>query len=127
MAETPQPERTSSVSAGSQRIRTGLNRAGVATSHALARLRHPRRSSETAEAPQDEQGAEPAAEPSSVAVDVQRIRTAVADAGGAAGRTLARANWAGVILVALVQVGIAFIAWRVSVWRSRRRRARDRH
>ena len=54
--------------------------------------------------------------------DLRRIRTRLADAGGATRRAMERLRLARVITVAAVQVVIAFIAWRVWVWRARRRR-----
>jgi hypothetical protein len=48
----------------------------------------------------------------------------LSDARVATGRVLERANWARVIVVAVVQVVIALIAWRISVLRDRRRRRR---
>ena len=54
--------------------------------------------------------------------DLRRIRTQLADAGSATRRAMERLRLARVITVAAVQVVIAFIAWRVWVWRARRRR-----
>ncbi len=93
----------------------GLN-AGERVRVAVRRFSRPR--SETAD--------EPKPEPTSAAHDVQRIRTELADAGIAARRGLARLRLARVIIAAAGQVVIAFIAWRIWVWRSRRRRTRRR-
>lgn len=54
--------------------------------------------------------------------DVRRIRTELVDAGIAARRTLERLRLAHVVIAAAAQVVIAFIAWRIWVWRARRRR-----
>lgn len=55
-----------------------------------------------------------------VSAEVQRIRTEMVDAGIAARRTLERSRLARVIIVAAVQVVIAFVAWRI--WRRRAQR-----
>jgi hypothetical protein len=115
-AASPEVQRTSAVSAGVGRIRTGLADAGHAVTRRLDGLR--RRSKKPGSAD------EPDSEGVSVEADVQRIRTEVTDVGSAARRTLERANWALVIIVAVVQVVIAFVAWRISVGRARRRRRR---
>jgi hypothetical protein len=57
-----------------------------------------------------------------VSADLQRIRTELADAGIAARRTLERVRVAHVIIAAAAQVVIAFIGWRLWVWRAQRRR-----
>jgi hypothetical protein len=57
-----------------------------------------------------------------LSAEVQRIRTQVVDAGIAARRTSERLRLARVIIVAAVQVVIAFIAWRIWRWRAQRRR-----
>jgi hypothetical protein len=57
-----------------------------------------------------------------VSGEVRRIRAELVDAGIAARRAAERVRLARVIVVALVQVVIAFIAWRTWVWRARRRR-----
>ena len=54
--------------------------------------------------------------------DVRRIRTQLADAGIAARRTMERLRLGRVIIAAAAQIAIAFIAWRILVWRARRRR-----
>jgi hypothetical protein len=66
----------------------------------------------------------PTPERTSVADEVQRIRTQLSDARIAAGRTLERIGWARVIVVGVIQVVIALVAWRLSVRRDRRRRQR---
>jgi hypothetical protein len=66
---------------------------------------------------------EPKPEPASaVSADVQRIRAELVDVGIAARRTLERLRWARVLIAAAAQVVMAFIAWRIWVWRARRRR-----
>jgi hypothetical protein len=57
-----------------------------------------------------------------VSAEVQRIRTALVDVGIAARRWLERLRWARVIIAAAAQVVMAFVAWRIWVWRARRRR-----
>jgi hypothetical protein len=59
-----------------------------------------------------------------VAVGVQRIRAQVADAGAATKRTLDRIGWARVIAIAVVQLVIGLVAWRIKVRRDRRHRQR---
>ena len=54
--------------------------------------------------------------------EVRRIRTELVEAGIAARRTLERLRLARVIIAAAAQVAIAFVAWRIWVWRARRRR-----
>jgi len=56
-----------------------------------------------------------------VSDDVRRIRTTLADDAIAARRALERLRLARVIIAALAQVVIAFVAWRIWVWRRRRR------
>ena len=126
MPEMPQPElasaasaeiqRTSAVPASVGRIRMGLADAGHGVTRRLDGFRSRRKKPGSAD--------EPDPEPASVEADVQRIRTELTDVGSAARRTFERANWALVIIVAVVQVVIAFIAWRISVGRARRRRRR---
>ena len=116
MAEEPVPERTSVVSAAVQRIRTGLALTGSAATRPLERLRHGRKTAEMAGKPKPVRDA--------VADEVQRIGTELTEARVATQRMLERANWARVIIVAVVQVVIALIAWRISVRRDRRRRRR---
>ncbi len=53
---------------------------------------------------------------------VRRIRSELADAAIAARRTLERLRLARVVIAAVAQVVIAFVAWRIWVWRARRRR-----
>jgi hypothetical protein len=57
-----------------------------------------------------------------VSDEVRRIWTELADVGIAARRALGRLRLARVIIAAAAQVVIAFIAWRIWVWRARRRR-----
>lgn len=114
MTEEPVPERASVMSAGAQRIRAGLATAGSAVTRPLERLRHGGETSEIAEKPKPVGAA--------VSDEVQRIRTELAEAGIATRRMLERANWARLIIVGVVQVVIALIAWRISVRRDRRRR-----
>ena len=52
----------------------------------------------------------------------QSIRAALVDARIAARRWGDRLRWARVILAVLAQVVITFIAWRLWLWRARRRR-----
>jgi hypothetical protein len=52
----------------------------------------------------------------------QSIRAVLVDARIAARRWGDRLRWARVILAVLAQVVITFIAWRLWVWRARRRR-----
>jgi hypothetical protein len=52
----------------------------------------------------------------------RRIRAMLVDARVAARRWGDRLRWARVITAALAQVVITFIAWRIWVWRARRRR-----
>ncbi len=56
-----------------------------------------------------------------VSAEVRRIRAELVDAGIAARRTAERLRLARVIIAAAAQVAIAFIAWRIWVWRARRR------
>jgi hypothetical protein len=116
MAEGPEPEPTSAVPASVGRIRTGLADARHGVTRRLDGFRHRRKQSGSAD--------EPESEGVSVEADVQRVRTELTDVGSAARRTIERANWALVIIVAVVQVVIAFVAWRISVGRARRRRRR---
>ena len=116
MAEKPEPERTSAASAGVQRIRTGAADAGVAARRTLERLRNGRKRSEAAATPEHE--------PTSIADDVRRVRGDLHDVGVAARRTLDRATVARMIIVAVAQVVIGVIAWRISVRRARSRRRR---
>jgi hypothetical protein len=53
---------------------------------------------------------------------IQGIRTQLAEAGAGARRSLERVRLARLIFAAVAQVAIAFIAWRLWVWRARRRR-----
>jgi hypothetical protein len=57
-----------------------------------------------------------------VSAEAQRIRTELVDVGIATQRTLERLRWARVIIAAAAQGAMAFIAWRIWVWRARRRR-----
>jgi hypothetical protein len=57
-----------------------------------------------------------------VSAEAQRIRTELVDVGIATQRWVERLRWARVIIAAAAQVVIAFIAWRIWVWRARRRR-----
>jgi len=116
LAEAPKVEHTSVVSAGVQRVRTGLSSAGIAARRTLDRRRGAGGTSEMEEKPTPER--------TSVADEVQRIRTQLSDARIAAGRTLERIGWARVIVVGVIQVVIALVAWRLSVRRDRRRRQR---
>jgi len=66
---------------------------------------------------------EPAPEGTPPASDgVRRIRSRLADAVIAARRMLERLRLARLITAAVAQVVIAFIVWRIWVWRARRRR-----
>ena len=116
LAEAPKVERTSVVSAGVQRVRTGLSGARIAARRTLDR----RRSAGDASGLEEK----PTTGRTSVADGVQHIRTQLSDARIAAGRTLERIGWARVIVVGVVQVVIALVAWRLSVRRDRRRRQR---
>jgi len=116
MAEAPKVERTSVVSAGVQRVRSGLSDARIAARRTLDRRHSGGQPSETEEAPKIERP--------SVADEVQHIRSELANARGAIGHTLQRIGWARVIVVGVVQVVIALVAWRLSVRRDRRRRQR---
>jgi hypothetical protein len=55
-------------------------------------------------------------------VSAEGIRAVLADARVAARRWGDRLRWARVIIAALAQVAITFVAWRIWVWRARRRR-----
>jgi hypothetical protein len=57
-----------------------------------------------------------------VEADLARIRTELDEAGIAARRTLARLRVARLVTAAMVQVVVAFVLWRIWVWRARRRR-----
>jgi len=57
-----------------------------------------------------------------VSAEGRRIREAVVDARIAAQRWADRIRWARVIIGVLAQVLITFVAWRIWVWRARRRR-----
>ncbi len=116
MQEEPKQERTSVVSAGVRRIRTGLSDAGTAATHSLAGLRRGKGTPGPA--------GEPEPDRASVADEVVRFRSGLSDARVAASRTLQQVGWARVIIVAVVQLVAALIAWRVWVWRDRRRRRR---
>jgi hypothetical protein len=52
---------------------------------------------------------------------VQRIRAELAEAGIAARRMLPRVRLAWLVIVAVAQVVIAFVGWRIWVWRGRPR------
>ncbi len=55
------------------------------------------------------------------AVDVQRIRAGLGDAGMATRRWMARLGWARLVIMAAAQVVIGLVAWRIWVWRGRPR------
>jgi hypothetical protein len=57
-----------------------------------------------------------------VSAEIRRIRTELVDAGVAARRALQRLRLPRVIIAAAAQIVIAFIAWRLWVWRAQRRR-----
>jgi hypothetical protein len=116
MAEQPKAGRTSVVPAGVQRIRSGLADVRIATKDMLERRGKGGKTSETAEASTPER--------TSVADGVQHIRTGLADAGVTARRTLERVGWTRVIIVALAQLVIGLIAWRISVRRDRQQQRR---
>jgi hypothetical protein len=67
---------------------------------------------------------EPPSGLASTAEGVRRVRAQIADAGVAARRTLDRIGWTRVIVVAVIQLVIGLIAWRVAVRRDRRHRRR---
>lgn len=57
-----------------------------------------------------------------VSDDVRRTRSRLAEAAIAARRMAERLRLARVIIAAVAQVVIAFVAWRIWVWSARRRR-----
>lgn len=71
-------------------------------------------------------GPEPGAEPRNDPVPQQlaRIRAQAAGTGQAAKRTLVRIGWARVLVVAVVNVTIGLVVWRLAVRRERRHKQR---
>ena len=72
--------------------------------------------------PEPETGAEPRNDP--IPQQVQRIRAQAAETSRAAKRTLDRIGWAKVIVVAVVNVTIGLVLWRLAVRRERRHKQR---
>ncbi len=69
-----------------------------------------------------EDDVEPAPEPTpAVSANLQHVRAELAEAGVAARRMLPRVRLAWLVIVAAAQVVIAFVGWRIWVWRGRRR------
>jgi hypothetical protein len=98
-------------------VRVGL-KWGVAKERVQAAIRryarHP-----TKDAGEDV--AEPPPVPTPAVSPVQRIRAELAEAGIAARRMLPRVRLAWLVIVAVAQVVIAFVGWRIWVWRGRPR------
>jgi hypothetical protein len=113
MATTPKSERPSAKSAGVQRVRTKLTGAGTAARRTMERLRGGQRTAVSEKsAPEntttvDEAEGDPTAPPDNPAAALWRMVT--------------RARIALVIVVAVIQVVLALVSWRVKVWRARRR------
>jgi hypothetical protein len=112
VAEQAETDRTSVVSAGVQRARTGLADAGVATRRALGRFRG-RRRSDIAATP------EPAG--TSAADDTLASPTDLADADLSVQRAWSNVRLALAIIVTVAPVVTALISWRIRVLRARRR------
>jgi hypothetical protein len=112
VAEQAETDRTSVVSAGVQRARTGLADAGVATRRALGRFRG-RRRSDIAATP------EPAG--TSAADDTLASPMDLADAELSVQRAWSNVRLALAIIVTVAPVVTALISWRIRVLRARRR------
>ncbi len=98
-------------------VRVGM-KLGVAKERVQAAIRRFAKHT-TKDAGEDE--AEPLPVPAPAASPVQRMRAELADAGIAARRMLPRVRLAWLVIVAAAQVVIAFVGWRIWVWRGRPR------
>jgi hypothetical protein len=114
----------SSVAARAHGVRARLAASGDAATRALHRLRRDGTSPAAGEAPDAEAVQHAATGHVPVADQVQRMRTQVADAGAATRRTLDRVGWARVIVIAVVQLVIGLVLWRMKVRRDRRHQRR---